>query len=220
MATLATASPAVSNDVQLWTVGRVEAPINEDWGGQLLARFRFDDDVSRAKDFMLRAQPHRQLGPFDAGVGYDYLYSYVNESTIEHRLFQQAEYRWQPSPLSRLSMKNRVRADERFHADADGVILRLRYRLRFDYRVGSRWYLAIHDEVFANVNDRGSGPVQGFEQNRLRTTIGRFIASGIRGEVGYDWQLSDGRDRDVINRHVFFVNVFAAPEQYREGRGD
>lgn len=209
-----------AGDVQFWTVGRAEYPISDNWAGQALVRFRFDEDVSRAKDFMLRVQPHRQLGPFDFGVGYDYMYSFVTDATIEHRPFQSLEHRWRTERLGPLSIKNRLRIDERFRADATGVIVRLRYRLRLDRRFGDHWYAALSDEVFANVNDRGEGPPAGFEQNRLRTTVGRFVVPGVRGEFGYDWQVAEGRDRDVIHRHVLFVNFFAMPAEYRAGRGD
>ncbi len=211
---------ARADDVQFWTVGRVEYPVSDKWAGQALVRFRFDEDVSRAKDFMLRFQPHRELGPFDVGLGYDYLYSFVTDDTIENRLFQSFEHRWHPTRLGSLSIKNRMRIDERWRADATGVIVRLRYRLRFDRRVGDHWYVALSDEIFANVNDRGSGPPSGFEQNRLRTTIGRYVVPGIRAEFGYDWQISAGRDRDEVHRHVLFVNFFAMPARYRAGRGD
>ena len=79
------------DDAQLWTIGRVDRHLTERWAGQLLVRFRFDDDVSRAKDFMLRGLSHWQFGAFDLGVGYDYLYSFVTSTTTEHRLFQIAE---------------------------------------------------------------------------------------------------------------------------------
>lgn len=206
--------------MQLWTVARVDQDLTERWAGQLLARFRFDDDVSRPKDFMLRTLSHWELGAFDGGVGYDYVYSFVNSSTIEHRPFQLAEHRWQPEFLRGISIKNRVRLDERFRADADGVIARLRYRLRFGRRIGSRWYVVMSDELFANLNDRGSGPPHMFELNRLRLATGREIVPGLRVELGYEWQLSAGRDRANIDRHVFLVSLFAAPATYRAGRGD
>ncbi len=93
---LASPNEAAADDTQFWLVGRIDHALSERWAGQLLARFRFDDDVSRSKDFMLRNLSHWQFGHFDLGVGYDYLYSFVDSGTIEHRPFQTVEYSWQP----------------------------------------------------------------------------------------------------------------------------
>jgi len=213
---------AAADDTQFWLVGRIDHALSERWAGQLLARFRFDDDVSRSKDFMLRNLSHWQFGHFDLGVGYDYLYSFVDSGTIEHRPFQTVEFSWQPvqSMLDDLVIKNRIRLDERFRADADGVGIRLRHRLRITHGLKTGWYLAVSNELFANLNDRGSGPPYGFEQNRLRFAPGRTIAPGLRAEFGYEWHVSAGRDRANVHRYILFFSFSAAPATYRAGRGD
>ena len=170
------ARPVVADDTQIWTIGRYDYDLTERWAWQLLARFRFDEDVSRANDFTLRNFSHWRIAAWDLGVGYDYFYSYVDSTTIEHTPFQLAEHRWVPSGSpapGALSIKNRIRLDERFRADADGVIARLRYRLRVTHGIDRGWYLAFSDEVFANVNDRGSGPPHGFDQKRRAVSLRR-----------------------------------------------
>jgi hypothetical protein len=171
---------------------------------------------------MLRGFSHWRLGSFDVGFGYDFLYNFPNSETREHRLFQLAEHRWKPEgPLpGDLVIKNRIRLDQRFRSDADGGIARLRYRLRTTRRIASRWYLTVSDEVFANLNDRGSGPPQGFDQNRLRVAPGYAIMPGLRVEFGYEWHLVGRRGRATDTRHVLFLNLMAAPKEYRAGRGD
>ena len=211
---------ARADETQLWTVVRADGPLTKRMAGQLLARFRFDDDVSRAEDFMLRGLSHWELGPFDAGVGYDYIYSFVDSETREHRPFQIAEHRVHVPILGGFSIKNRLRFDQRFRSDVDGVIFRLRYRLRLERRLGAGWYAAVSDEIFGNLNDRGAGPPSGFEQNRLRFGLGRTLVPGIRLEANYEWQLSAGRSRPNENRHVLLLQLFAAPRTFREARGD
>jgi hypothetical protein len=215
-------SAIADDDIQLWTTARVDRSLTDRWAGQFAARFRFDDDVSRAKDFMLRSWSHWRFGDFDLGLGYDYLYDFTRGTTIEHRPFQTLEHRWLPEgpTAGDLTVKNRVRLDERVREDADGLIVRLRYRLRLTREIHSGWYLAVSNEVFANLNDRGSGPVYGFEQNRLGLASGKTIVPGIRAEFGYEWQHSAGRDREDIERHVFFLTLSGAPQTFREGRGD
>jgi hypothetical protein len=99
-----------------------------------------------------------------------------------------------------------VRLDQRFVEDVDGVVVRFRYRLRgFRPIAGSKWYGAVSDEVFANLNDQGAGPVAGFEQNRLRFAFGRAFPGRVRAESGYEWQYVEGRNGAAENRHVFFI---------------
>ena len=207
---------------QVWAVGRVDGGLTERWAGQVLARFRSGDDLSGARDLMLRGFSHWHLGSFDLGFGYDFLYNFPSSETREHRPFQLAEHRWEPEgPLpGDLVIKNRVRLDERFRSDADGVIVRLRHRLRITRRIASGWYLTVSNEIFANLNDRGSGPPQGFDQNRLRIAPGYVIMPGLRAEFGYEWHRVGRRGRATDTRHVLFLNLMAAPEEYRAGRGD
>ena len=119
-----------------------------------------------------------------------------------------------------LVIKNRVRLDERFRSDAEGVIARLRYRLRTTRKIASGWYLTVSNEVFVNLNDQGSGPPQGFEQNRLRLAPGYVIVPGLRAEFGYEWHAVASRGRPDEYRHLFFINLMASPADYRAGRGD
>jgi len=215
--------PTANADVgQVWAVARVDSHLTERWAGQLLVRFRSGDNLSGARDVMLRGFSHWRLDSFDVGFGYDFLYNFPSSETREHRPFQLAEHRWEPEgPLpGDLVIKNRIRLDERFRSDADGVIARLRYRLRTTRRIASGLYLTVSNEIFVNLNDRGSGPPQGFEQNRLRVAPGYAIMPGLRVEFGYEWHLVGRREQATDTRHVLFINLMAAPEDYRAGRGD
>jgi len=214
-------APAVAaDDAQLWAVARADRHLTKRWAGQVLTRFRFDDDISQAKDFMLRTFLHSQVGPFDLGMGYDYLYSFVDSTTSESRPFQRAEHRWQPERFRDLSVKNSLRLDERFLTGVEGVILRLRYRLLFSRAIGSRWSASLRNEVFANLNEQSSGPRKGFDQNRLALVFGRNIVTGVRAELGFEWQISENAGGPNTNNYVLLVNLAVAPKEFRAGRGD
>jgi hypothetical protein len=149
-----------------------------------------------------RRRPFTARVTFD--LGYDYLYSF--HSASEHRPWQAGEHRlrWRD-----LSVKNRIRLDQRFVEDVDGVVLRFRYRLRGTHPIAdSNWYGVLSDEVFANLNDQGAGPVSGFEQNRLRAAVGVRFLGHLRAESGYEWQHSELRSGGSVNRHVLFVSLF------------
>ena len=65
--------------------------LNARWGVHLAARVRLDDDVSEAKDSLIRPfvtwRPRERL---DLDLGYDYLHSF--QGSTEHRIWQSAEY--------------------------------------------------------------------------------------------------------------------------------
>ena len=120
-------------------------------------------------------------------------------------MWQQAEYalRWRD-----LTVRNRIRLDQRFVEDVSGVVVRFRYRLRGTHPIGgSDWYGAISDEVLTNINNQGEGPISGFEQNRLRAAIGTRLLGRLRVESGYEWQYAERRNRSSVNRHVFVVEL-------------
>jgi hypothetical protein len=55
--------------------------LGERWGVHLQARLRFDDDVSRTKDFLIRPfVSWRPLEPLTLDLGYDHLHSYHSRS--------------------------------------------------------------------------------------------------------------------------------------------
>jgi hypothetical protein len=195
---------ATENDIQLWPVVTLNHGLGERWGAHLQARVRFDDDVSRTKDFLIRPfVSWRPFEPLTLDLGYDHLRSYHSRS--ENRIWQSVEHRFE---WRELALKNRVRLDERFVEDVDGVVMRFRYRLRGTHAIGgSDWYAALSDEVFANLNDRGEGPVHGFEQNRVRVAVGGPFLKRLRAESGYEWQYVESRSGRAENRHVFFLEV-------------
>jgi hypothetical protein len=101
---------------------------------------------------------------------------------------------------------HRVRLDERFIEGVDPTIIRFRYRLSTSYPFGdSKWYGFASDEVFANLNDDDEGPVDGFEQNRLRLGVGRRVFGRLRVEGGYEFQYARRRTKANEFRHVAFL---------------
>lgn len=197
-------SAAAEDDIELWPVVTVNYAFNERWGAHFQARVRLDDDVSEKKDYLLRPfvtwRPRERL---TLDLGYDYLHSF--QSSTEHRIWQAAEYRlgW-----GELTLKNRIRIDQRFVEDVDGVVARFRYRLRGTHPIaGSHWYGAISNEILTNLNEKDSGPGAGFDQNRLRFALGVGVSKRVRLEAGYEWQTLGSRSGAITHAHVFVVEL-------------
>jgi hypothetical protein len=197
---------ATEDDTQQWTTVTAKHKVDDRLTLSLASRLRFDEDVSRAKDLYFRpAVEVEVLPPFSLGLGYDYIYSYASNSSTEHRIWEQASLKLD---LGDLSVGNRLRIEQRFLDDADGVVVRARYRLRLEHPLGaSAWKVIGSDEVFANLNSQGEGPVSGFEQNRLFGGVGRRFWDRLWIETGYQWGYQEERDKQDQVTHSLLVNV-------------
>jgi len=195
---------AAASDIQLWPSVGFNHGLGERWGAHLVVRARFDDDVSETKDVLLRPfVTFRANDNIVLDLGYDYLHSFTASS--ENRFWQAAQHRflWRE-----ISVSNRIRVDERWIEGVNGVVARFRYRLRTTHPLWSPdWYGVISDEVLANMNDQGSGPPQGFEQNRLRFALGFRIKNRLRIESGYEYQYVQSRGGADTNTHTFLIEV-------------
>lgn len=196
---------ATEDDTQQWTTIKVQHKLDDRLTLSLASRLRLDDDVSRAKDLYFRpAVEVEVLPPFSLGLGYDYIYSFASNSSTEQRIWEQASLKLD---MGDLSFGNRLRIEQRFLDDADGVVVRARYRLRLEHPLGaSAWKVIGSDEVFANLNSQGAGVVSGFEQNRLFGGVGRTFWDRLWIEVGYQWGYQEERDKQDQVTHSLLVN--------------
>lgn len=201
---------ATDEDLQVWPVARVNHALDEDWSLSFLTRGRFDDDVSHEKDVLVRPFVSWTLidgvpliDSLTVMAGYDYLHSFDGRS--EHRAWQAAHHAVE---RGRFRFVHRIRLDERFVEDVDPTIFRLRYRLSTSRPIsGSRCYALVSEEVFVNLNDDDEGPLDGFEQNRLRLGLGRRFFGRLRAEGGYEFQYARRRTDPDVFRHVFFLEL-------------
>jgi hypothetical protein len=191
---------ASGDDLQLWTVVTVDQKIVDRLEGGIQTRVRLIDDVSLARDVLVRPFLGWQVSDrFDLDLGYDYLHALKSEFLSEHRIWQMAEYRM---PIERFDLRGMARLDQRFVEDVSGVVVRLRFRARATFELSPSLYLATSDEVFLNLNDRGAGPPQGLEQNRVRAGLG-WTWKRARIEAAYEWHVNAGRGRSNQDLHVF-----------------
>ena len=212
---LASNASASDQDLQQWTSLRLEHELFDGVTAGVRARVRFDDDVSSEKDVMVG--PSLSLEPIDRlkfTLGYDYLYDLQAESTVEHRIWQTINFKFR---IRDLTIGNRIRFDERLFEDIGGAIVRFRYRLRTKYDIdGFRlkgFHLSSSEEVLVNLNDKGKGPVEGFEQNRMRAGVGWHFGRA-RVETGYEWQYVRRRGAPWLHRHVLFVEFTLSPDPF------
>lgn len=204
LSVLACPARATDSDGQLWSTGRINHPIGERFDLSFLAQGRFSDDIGESDAWLLRpALGYRLWESVWLGVGYDY-FRLVGRGD-ENRFWQEVAL---PLRFGDFIMGNRLRIEQRWIEGASGVVARARYRIRCAHPIASTpAYLVFANEVFVNLNDRGQGPKQGFEQNRLGAGLGFHLGPHVRAEVGYQWRYLDGRSADR-NDHILAINLF------------
>lgn len=208
---------ATESDEQLWATGRVHHPIGQRFAVSFLAQGRFADDMSESDAWLVRpAVDYRLWESVFVGAGYDY-FRLIGRSE-ENRFWQEAAL---PLRFGDLVVGNRARIEQRWIEGVSGVVARFRYRIRCAHPIArSPAYLVFANELFVNLNDRGEGPKQGFEQNRLGGSLGIHVGRRVRAELGYQWRHLDLRSSEK-NDHVLTLNLFVdtrgkkrtAPEQ-------
>jgi hypothetical protein len=191
-------------DLQLWFPVQFINPVGEDWSVSMQTELRLRDDISEFSQLVYKpALNYHFNSTWAVSVGYKYIdkYHQANEQDI-----------WQESHFNKtfddLVTGFQVRLEERFIDDMDGVIPRLRFLEHLSHPIGdSPYYLTGFGAVRFNLDDKGSGPVAGFEQSRIYAGLGRHIGERIQFEVGYLWRYEEERSGDDLNDHAIRLRM-------------
>ena len=180
-------------------------------------------------DFHQRAWGTNNLFIFRPGLGYDVGhgitlwagYAFIPSLTagtpdsnrFEHRVWEQAII---TQKVKTVALQGRVRLEQRFRQDADGVGERLRLfgRAGFFFGAQTEWGWAVWDEALFNLN---TTPVwnEGFDQNRAFTGPFFQAKSGVRVEFGYMNYLVNRKDVGLYDSHVAMINLFFLVNPFR-----
>jgi hypothetical protein len=204
---LGLAMPAVAadSDLQQWTTVHLSHQGPERLEFSFFGQQRWDDDVTHSNSQLLGPSVHYKLSErWRLGLGYTYWRK--PSASSEHQPWQELVF---ADRYGDLSLGHRLRVEQRFVNGISGPIWRGRYRLHGALPLGDTpWYLVAADEVFVNLNDRDTGPADGFEQNRLSGGFGLHLGSYVRTELGYTWRYEDERGDSNRSDHVITLNFF------------
>lgn len=196
---------AAEQDLQLWFPVQVIHPIKEKWALAMQAEVRFKDDISEFSELVLKPGLHYHLNPSWAfSAGYKYVDKQSGRSN-EQDPWQEVGY---SHKFSELVTGYQVRLEERLSDDFTGVLPRIRFLTHLSHPIGDTpWYSTGFAAVRFNLDDKGTGPVYGFEQSRIFGGVGRHIGRHVQLEFGYLWRYE--RERSGINRsdHVIRFNL-------------
>jgi hypothetical protein len=193
-------------DLQLWFPVQVVHPLGEDWTVSMQTELRLRNEISELSELIYKPALNYHFSPTWAmSVGYKYIDKYHEAN--EQDIWQEGHFN---KTFDDLVTGFQVRLEERFIDGIDGVIPRLRFLEHVSYPIGdSRCYLTGFGAIRFNLDDKGQGPVSGFEQSRIYADLGRHFGDRIQFEVGYLWRYEEKRTGDDRSDHaIHFLLVF------------
>ncbi len=173
-----------------WTRLYVRVKFNEIWSGQIQADNRRFFGENQQLQFITHTDIHRKLGKNTEGsLGFSFSEVWQGILPVpELRPFQEFYFFQKLTDKWRLS--HRFRTEERwFHnyaKDAFGSEIltsgynfkfRMRYMLRFDYKLSEKWLLKLNDELMYHTDD--------FDQNRIYGGFEYKFRKDVSLELGY-----------------------------------
>ncbi len=193
------------DDTQQWTSITLEHAVTPDVAVNFTTRARFDEDISHAKDLLIRPWLSvKATNGLSLGLGYDHIEPFPSSANSEDRIWQQLAFKL---GVFDLPVSGHVRLDERFLEDVDTTIFRTHWRLELEIPIPNEdWYLSSFNEVFVNLNSDSDGPQSGFDQNRLFFGFGGKLSDRVKAEFGYQWVYERKRGEDE-NIHALILNL-------------
>lgn len=188
---------------QFWALNLFRGPIGQSnrWEYYFEFQPRFDFQDAKLSRFLIRPAAIYNLDDDQslwAGV-LDVFDSDLN--TNELRLWQQYQ---RIDRLDRVIFLNRSRLEQRFMNNEPNVGLRLRHMLRAQVPLGeeSTWSVVVFDELFLGINQNGSQPKRGFDQNRAFVGIRKDLRNNLFYEAGYMNQFTGKK-----MNHIPFISI-------------
>lgn len=199
------AARAADKDTRLWVPVQLINPYSDAWTVSMHTELRWQDNLSEFGDLILSPAIHYHPGKsWHLSAGYKYHEKYESSSD-EQDIYQEFSFNKKRGDLV---TGYQLRMEQRFIDNISGVIHRLRFLTHASHpiREGPH-YLFGHVSAFFNLNDKGEGPVHGFEQSRVYFGFGRHIGSHIAIEAGYLWGYKSKRNGDDLSAHIIQLGL-------------
>lgn len=201
-----TEAGAADPDLQMWAPIQLIHPFSERCSASMQIEPRLKDNISELNELVYKPALNfhfNETWAFSAGYKYIDAYHASNENDI----WQEGHYN---KKYDDLVTGFQLRLEERFIDDISGVIRRLRLLEHLSHPIGETpYYLTGFGAVRFNLDNKGEGPVSGFEQSRVYAALGRHIGDHTLFEVGYLWRYEDKRDgNDKSDHAIHFQLVF------------
>ncbi|TYA54802.1 DUF2490 domain-containing protein [Formosa maritima] len=191
-------------DLQSWNVVRLTNHFNEKWSLNLQEETRFQDDISKLNQVIVKLNGRVNFNE-KIGLNFGFKYIYRPTSSNEWEPWQEVLF---PKSFNKFSISQNFRLEERFYQGIEGIIPRIRYLFNYHIPIGKKQnYLTGYSEVRFNLVNKGTGPVEGFEQVRFRLSYGFHINDFMDIEVGYLYRFEVNRNSPNLSDQVIHIQI-------------
>lgn len=197
------------DDFQIWVQTLAQGRLSENWRSHFEVWPRWFDDGSELGLTIMRTAIGRRITSRLTGwAGYAFIPRTQGDGVrYEQRSWQQLSLTLPPS--AGWTVSSRLRLEQRWLDPWEGSSHRIRgmARVQRPFRQGSRWGLAVYDEVMVTLDDTSLGPKQGFDRNRIFGGVMRSLGPAATIETGYLWEHTALAPSGSRNEHVLATSL-------------
>jgi hypothetical protein len=194
-----------NTDFQSWNMFRLTMPVKDTWSLGLQNEFRYADNASELDEWIFKFYAHHT---FTERFGLSFGYKHIDRPNGPNEWEPWAELVF-PRKFEQWHLAHQVRFEARNYNSIDGILPRVRYLLNWSRQLGdSSRYFTGFGAVRFNVDEKGAGPVSGFEQVRVYNGLGFHIGGFTRLELGYLYRYERSRGIPQLSDHVIQLNMF------------
>ena len=198
------AQAQMEHDSGLWILANLHGKVAPQWALNLEVDVRSFDNFARTSELIIQPGVFFNINDHWTWT-LQYMYDARPPTNNEHRVLTDAAYH---TEIKKFVLGTRLRLTVRF-VDNVGTIVRVRHRISALHGIkDTPAFLTLSNEIFFNLNDQGSGPPYGFEEDRLFGGIGYHFGPHLRAEMGYMWRPATPRTGPTISSHIIAVNFF------------
>jgi len=194
-----------NRDNQSWNTIRITHPIDNKWSVSLQNEARFTDNMSSLDEYIVKLYAHHKFSP---KFGLSFGYKHINRPSDFNETDPWAELVF-PTAHNLWLLSHQVRFETRFSSDLPGILPRVRYLFNWTRPLGNTsMYATGFGAVRFNLDEKGTGPVSGFEQVRVTANLGFHIGAYTRFEIGYLYRFERSRGKADLSDNVLHANLF------------
>jgi hypothetical protein len=195
----------LNKDLLMWDVIRLTVPIGEKWSVALQNEVVFSDDISKLDQYVFKLYTHHKFSK-KFGLSFGYVYIDKPDGSNEQDPWVEAVF---PHSYNKWKISHDVRFEARIYEGLEGILPGIRYLFKWSRQLGDSFlYLGGFTAIRFNLVDKGSGPVEGFEQFRVNANLGFHLGEITRLEVGYLYRYEVKRDAPNLSDNVIHMNLF------------
>ena len=160
--------------------------------------------MTNLDEYIVKLYAHHK---FSDKFGLSFGYKHINRPSDFNETDPWAELVF-PRTHNLWQLSHQVRFETRFSSELPGILPRVRYLFNWTRQLGdTSMYATGFGAIRFNLDEKGTGPVSGFEQVRVAANLGFHIGAYTRFEIGYLYRFERSRGKADLSDNVLHANL-------------